>query len=225
MPATVLRVVGRGLISFVTLLILARLLGKQQLGQLSFFEYITGITIGSMAAALTVNLTEQGWVYWVGLVTWTGLTLLVQFLALKSRRAAKTLAGDPDVVIARGQILEDALRRNRYRYDELLAQLRRQSIFDVREVEFAVLETSGELSVLRKSADGKARHLPAVVVQEGVICADGLRASGHDEAWLWERLKARGIDALKEVTVAMVTPDGDLYVDIYEDREDHGLVH
>lgn len=224
MPATVLRVVGRGLISFVTLLILARLLGKQQLGQLSFFEYITGITIGSMAAGLTVDLTEQGWIYWAGLVTWTGLTLLVQFVALKSRRAAKTLAGDPDVVIARGRILESALRRNRYRFDELLAQLRRQGIFDVREVEFAVLETSGELSVLRRSADGQPKHLPLVVVQEGEVCGPNLEASGHDRAWLQERLDARGVRSLKEVTVAVVTPDGDLYVDTYEDGGTDTLV-
>ncbi len=210
----------RGVISFVTLLILARALGKQQLSQLSFFEYITGITIGSLAASLTVDLNSRAWLPWVGLVTWAGLTLATQLLALRSRNVASFLAGEPVVIIHHGRILEDNMRRNRYRFEELFMQLRMQGIFDLSEVEFAVLETTGQLSVMRRSADpfGHRPNLPVTVVQEGKILHDKLAESGRDEDWLQESLRRKGVRALSDITVAVIEPKGDLYVDTYDDR-------
>lgn len=216
MPPTLL-VLARGVISFATLLILARLLGKQQLGQLSFFEYITGITIGSMASSLTVDLNTRAWLHWVGLCTWAALTFAVQSAALRSRRVAAALAGEPEVIVSRGRILEGNMRRNRYRYEDLFAHLRQQGIFDLHQVEFAVLETTGELSVLQRSPGKVARHLPLLLVQEGEILRDNLKVAGRDEPWLIGELQNRGVASVAEVTVAVLSPEDDLYVDTHDD--------
>jgi len=215
MPLSLL-VVMRGVVSFGTLLILARALGKQQLSQLSFFEYITGISIGSIAAGLTIDLTEPVWVHWVGLCTWAGLTLLVQSLSLRSRKVAAALAGVPEVIISHGRILEGNMRRNRYRFEDLFTQLRQQGVFDLHDVEFAVLETTGKLSVLRKGT-ADMHNLPALLVQEGEVLRENLRAAGRDEAWLSTALMQKGVHSVESVTVAVLGPGGRLYVDTRKD--------
>ena len=121
-------VMVRGIIAFFTLLIFARLLGKQQISQLTFFDYVLGITIGSIAANLTTDLTSRAWPHWVGLAVWTILVLALQWLTLKWRYASKYIDGEPTVVIMNGKIMEDAMRKLRYRTSELLEQLRQKCI-------------------------------------------------------------------------------------------------
>lgn len=216
MPLTLL-VVIRGAISFITLLIIARVLGKQQLGQLTFFEYITGITIGSFASSMTVDLNSRVWLHWVGLCTWAGLAFLTQVLALRSRNVASFLGGDPVLIIRHGRILEENMRQNRYRFEELFMQLRQQGVFDLHEVEFAILETTGQLSVMTRNAGrGRPLRLPVIVVQEGEVLEEALSGVGRDRAWLEGELNRRGVGSLADVTVAVVDPEGKLYVDTYK---------
>jgi uncharacterized membrane protein YcaP (DUF421 family) len=212
LPITVL-VLLRGVISFFTLFILARALGKKQLSHLSFFEYITGITIGSIAASLTVDLNTRGWIHLVGLMTWAGLTALVQWLAIRNRRMATYLTGGPVVLIRHGRILERNMRDNRYRYEDLFTQLRQHGIFDMNNVAFAVLETNGELSVM---CQGEHAALPILLVQEGRVLHEHLAEAGVTADWLRDALTQKGVQSLKEVTVAVLVPNGDLYVDTYK---------
>lgn len=210
---------ARTILSFVSLLLLARLLGKQQLSQLTFFEYITGITIGGLAASITTDTSGTAWLWWLGLCAWSALTMLVQFLALKNRRMSNLLTGRPSLVISNGKILEANMRRDRYRYEELLCQLRQHGIFDLAEVEFAVLESTGQLSVMRRG-QGRAeseghlpQHLPRVLVQEGEILRENLQWSGFDATWLEGSLRQRGITDISQVKVAVLRPNGELWVD------------
>src|SRR5690606_40630494 len=106
-------VVVRGAIAFFTLLIFARLLGKQQMANLTFFDYINGITIGSIAGSLATDLSTKAFAHWMGLTTFVALTLLFQFLTLKSRYLAKVIDGEPVMVIANGKILEKNLAASR----------------------------------------------------------------------------------------------------------------
>lgn len=216
-------IVFRGLISFITLLILARALGKQQLSHLSFFDYITGITIGSIAAALTVDLNTQAWLHWVGLLTWTGLTVLVQYIVLRNRKVATYVTGEPVVVISNGKILEQNMKRSRYTFEELFMQLRQQSVFDVNDVAYAVLENNGQLSVLAKTDMPNKRREPVwnpslVLVHQGQVVREKLQEAGVDEAWLYKELRRNGIRSMDDVTVAVMGPGGDLYVDTHQDR-------
>src|SRR5690625_2352857 len=90
-------VVVRSIIAFFTLLIFARILGKQQISQLTFFDYIAGITIGSIAASLTTDLTSRAWPHWVGLFMWALLVLIFQMVILKGRSLAKYVDGEPAI--------------------------------------------------------------------------------------------------------------------------------
>ena len=140
-------VIVRGIIAFFSLLIFARLLGKQQISQLTFFDYVLGITIGSIAASLTTELDSRAWVHFVGLVVWTASVLVLQLISEKWRYASKYVDGEPVVVVMNGKIMEDTMKKLRYRAVDLMEQLRDKGVFDLNEVEFAILETNGKLSV------------------------------------------------------------------------------
>ncbi len=143
-------VLVRSIIAFFTLLIFARMLGKQQISQLTFFDYVLGITIGSIAASLSVDITTRAWPHWVGLATWTGAVLVLQVVSVKSKLGDRYLTGEPSIVIMNGQIMEKTMAKLRYTTSDLLEQLRDKGVFDLNKIGFAVLETNGQLSVLLK---------------------------------------------------------------------------
>ncbi len=107
-------VLVRSIISFFTLLIFARLLGKQQISQLTFFDYTLGITIGSIAGSLSTDLNSRAWPYWVGLFSWAILGLLMQKVTLKWNYASKYIGDQPTIVIMNGKVLEDSLKKTRF---------------------------------------------------------------------------------------------------------------
>jgi len=219
----------RGIISFFTLLIFARILGKQQVSELTFFDYILGITIGSIAASLTTDLSSRAWPHWVGLATWTAAVWFLQWISLRSRAVAKYINGEPVILIMNGQIMERNLRRMRYTLDELLMQLRQQNIFDLKTVEFAILETNGKISVLRKSqfapvtpADlnipTQYEGLSIELIYDGRIIDTNLKRVNLDRTWLEKQLNAQGIKKPGEVFLALLNTEGELYVNRYQDQ-------
>lgn len=222
-------VLVRGIISFFSLLIFARILGKQQISQLTFFDYILGITIGSTASTLTTDLTSRAWPHWVGLITWSSLSLLLQYITLKSKKASDYLDDVPAVVIMDGKILEDAMRKSKYRLGELLEQLRDKDVFDLTQVAFAVLEKDGQLSVLKKAEyqpvtpkDMKLSvskvALSSEIIYDGLIIDENLKKIKKDMNWLLAKLKENNISSPSEVFVASFTPPNTLYFDLYKDH-------
>ena len=222
-------VIVRGLIAFFTLLIFTRLLGKQELSQLTFFDYINGITIGSIAASLTTNLNSRALNEWTGLATWTAAVLLLHLITLKSRYFSKFLDGEPTVVIMNGQIMDKTMKKMHYRISELMAQLREKGIFDISQVEFAILETSGQLNVLKKSSyqpvtphdldlPTKYMGLSVELISDGKIIEQNLKQIQLDRFWLEDQLKAQGINDPSEVFLALIDTQGNLYIDKYTDN-------
>jgi uncharacterized membrane protein YcaP (DUF421 family) len=219
----------RGLISFVTLLIFARILGKQQISQLTFFDYVLGITIGSTASSLTTDLDSKAWPHWVGLITWTGAVFLTQLVSLKWRSVHKYLNGEPTVVIMNGNIMEKTMKKIRYTTDDLLEQLRLAGEFDIGKVEFAVLETNGQLSVLKKTQyqpvtphdlklSTNYQGIGAELIYDGVIIDQNLQQVNLDRKWLYAELKKHGIKRTSEVFLALLDSSGSLYIDTYKDH-------
>lgn len=222
-------VLVRGIIAFFALLIFARILGKQQMGQLTFFEYILGITIGSIAAELTVDLSSRAWPHFVGLSVWFLLTLVLQMITMKSRKLAQYIEGEPTVVIMNGKILEKALRKMRFRVSDLLEMLRSKDIFDIVEVEIAILEIGGTLSVLKKAQfqtitrkdmkiSASNKGLNTDLIYDGIILEPNLIKKNLTKAWLIEELKKHNIKDISEVFYATINSSGELYIDKYEDN-------
>ncbi|MBZ9689118.1 DUF421 domain-containing protein [Clostridium estertheticum] len=218
----------RGIIGFFTLLIFTRVLGKQQISQLTFFDYVVGITIGSTASSLTTDLTSRAWPHWVGLFTWTVLCLILQLITLKSKTVEKYLDGEPTIVIANGKILEESMKKFRYTIGDLLEQLRDKDVFDLGDVAYAVLEKNGQLSILKKAEcdsvtpkDLKIKasiaNIDVEVIYDGTILQDNLTSINRNEKWLMTKLKKKGINDANEVFLATYNATSGLFIDRYED--------
>ena len=207
----------RAILTFIILMLYARILGKQQISQLTFFDYVIGITVGSIAATMTIDLRIRFLPQLIGLTTWIGLALLLQVASLKSRKLSKIIDGEPVVIVHNGKILEDHLAKVRLKNAELLETLREKGVFNISDVEFAILESDGNVSVLKKSqrqpVTPEDLHLstsyegiPTELVVEGKIVRENLEELGQTEKWLLDELKKQGINNLGEVMYASLIP-------------------
>lgn len=226
----IIEVTLQTLLAFGAIFIYTRILGKQQIGQLTFFEYITGITFGSIAGVLATDVGPLKTVlHFVSLTVFAGLTLLMGYLTLESRPARKLISGEPTVVVHNGKILEENLKKMRYNTDELLMQLREKDIFQLGDVEYAILEPNGSLSVLPKSQKrpltpqdlGMPTSYEGVgteLVMDGRILFENLRQVNLDEKWLLDQLRQRGVSDLRQVVLAVLDSGGNLLLDVREDN-------
>lgn len=225
----------RGIIAFFSLLVFTRFLGKKQISQLTLFDYVLGITIGSIAATMTTDLSSRAWPHWVGLLTWVAAGLGVDFLTTKSRYAAEYIEGEPTIIIMNGKILEDNMRKLRYNATNLQQQLRGKDIFDLNEVHFAVLEPNGELSVLKKPelqpVTPKDMKIPVSntgigidLIYDGVIIDINLKQINRSRKWLKSELKKYGVKNPSEVFLATFEASGSLYVDKFKDKIEKSMV-
>lgn len=219
----------RGIIAFFTLLIYTRLLGKQQVSHLTFFEYVLGITIGSIASSMTVDLSSRAWPHFVGLTTWFLAVYILQIITVKFRKVSIFIDGKPAIVIVNGKILEEVLRTNRFKLSELLEMLRDKGVFDVAEVDYAIIETSGKLSVLKKpqyqsltpmdmKIKTNRKGLSTELIYDGKVLNDNLKQRNLNYAWLKEVLAKEGIKTIKDVFLMTIDEGGNIYIDLYKDQ-------
>ncbi len=222
-------VLVRSIIGFFTLLIFAKILGKQQISQLAFFDYVLGITIGSIAADLATDLSSRAWPHWVALLTWAALGYLMEFITMKWRYAAKYIEGEPTIVIMNGKIMENALRKMQFRVSDIMELLRNKDVFDLSQVDFAIIEPNGQLSVLRKpeyepltakdmNITKKPSGISTELIYDGILIEENLRQLNKSKKWLMDQLKSKGIKDISEVFLATLNPAGSFYVDKYEDH-------
>ena len=165
--------------AFIVLLIMTRLMGRKQLSQLTFFNYITGIALGSIAADIASESKTHFLNGITSLVWWSVLTILVGFVGIKSARARMAIDGQSVVVIKRGKILENELRKIRLNIDDLSMLLREQKVFSVKDVENAVFEPNGKLSIMLK--EGKQ---PVTKKDQNIFyCRTNIHPNGTGIGW------------------------------------------
>lgn len=134
--------------SFLTLFILDKLMGHRQISQMSFFDYVVGITIGSIAAEMATNL-DKSWYYGViAMSVYAAIEILFSFLSRKSTKARKVLNGNPIILISGGKISKSALKKAKININDLIIQARNQGYFDISEIDYAVMEDNGSISFL-----------------------------------------------------------------------------
>lgn len=222
----------RATFAFGVLLLLTRLLGRQQFSQLTFFDFVTGTTIGGIGALMAANLTVNIWGAFVALLAFMVLLILNGYVSLESRPLRKLLRGEPVVVVHNGKILEGNMALMRYSADDLMTQLREKGFFNPADVEYAILETDGELSVLAKSQNRpvtpKDLNLPTSyegvnteLIVDGKIVEQNLAQNKLSKKWLEDQLETQGIYSIGEVYYASLGTDGQLFVDKKQDTLDH----
>ena len=234
MPAWI-EVILRTLSAVVVLFLLTKILGKRQVSQLSLFEYITGITIGSMAAYVSLEIDGSWHLGIISLCVWGVVSLGIEYLQLKSKKIRDMTDGKATVLIRHGKVLEEQLKKEKLTIDELLEQLRKKNVFQVADVEFAVMEPSGDISVLLKKENRpltakeigmkvSSDEAPKTVIMDGKIVSEGLLESGFQQEWLYTELEKMGVQ-LEEVFLGQVDSFGQLHVDLYDDQQEQPTVH
>lgn len=212
--------------SFFAILLLARIIGKKQLSQLTFFHYITGITIGSISAEIAAQAETPFWDGIISLIWWSLLTVFISFISLKNKKARILFDDKPTVLVKDGVILPKALKKERLHSDELTMLLREKDIFSLDEVLHVTLETNGKIGVMKQPgsrnaekqdvgvANTQPQHFPTEVISEGHIIYQNLTQLNLTEEWLLRKLRKKNIEDLSEVYFAQVLENGSLYISI-----------
>jgi len=226
----VIEVTIQTFLAFFSILFFTRLLGKQQIAQLSFHDYVNGITFGSIAAVLATDLSQRTWQHLIGLFLFALLTFLMEWITIKSRKARKVIEGEPLVLVHNGKILEDNMKKARFNLKELAAQLRKNNLFDVDQVEYAILETDGSLSVMPKpeyrsltpqdmGLSFAPEAIPATIIIEGKLLTPNIKQHNLNRVWIKEQLQSHGVDDIQDVFMASYDPSKQkLYIDLYDDE-------
>jgi uncharacterized membrane protein YcaP (DUF421 family) len=210
----------RTIILYFVLMAGLRLMGKRQIGELEPSELVLTLIISDLAA---VPMQDFGipLVYGVlPIVTLLCLSMILSFCNLKSVRFRSLLCGQPAMIIREGRLVQRAMAKNRFTVDELYEQLRGQGITDLASVKYAILETSGKVSVLPYTKDSPMTPkvmgaevsddvtLPVLLINDGHVMSENLRQSGYNETWLTKQLQERRLASPKEVFLLTVDETG-----------------
>jgi len=217
----------RAIILYIIVLIVMRLMGKREIGQLQPFELAISIMIADLAS---IPMTETGIPISNGIIPILGLLvmhLLISMLNLKSNRAREIICGKPRILIYRGKIVEKALKKERYSINELQEKLRSKDIMNLGDVEFAILETSGEITVVQKPNKRNAipedfgilpeyEGLSYDLIIDGKIMSDNLKKIGKNHQWLRKQIEKFGLNT-EDVFVATIDGKGQFFCQKRED--------
>jgi uncharacterized membrane protein YcaP (DUF421 family) len=217
-----LQILLKSVSAILALFLLARVMGKKQISQLSFFDYVAGITIGSIAASFAVDKRIGYLQGLTGMAVITLFTLALSFASLKSFRARKLLEGKPAILIQHGKILEENLKKSRLSVDDLLEECRLKDVFNIEDVEYAIFETKGELSILLKpqclpltplgmGMQAAGSGVCTNIVVDGCVLRGNLSLLGHDERWLNAELIKLNMKGAESLLLCCVDGNGKLY--------------
>ncbi len=199
---------------YFAILVIFRLMGKREIGELNVLDLVVFIMIGEMAVVAIENHSEPVVNTLLPMVVLLGIQIMLALFSLRSSRIRKLIDGKPSILINKGKIDEKEMRRQRYNFDDLLMQLRSKDIDNIADVEFAILETSGQLSVVKKS---KSKNKPASYTEPlivgGKIQQNNLKKSNKTEAWLRGELQKRGYGDIGRISFCSYQ-DGAFYIDL-----------
>lgn len=207
-----LEILWRSALAFAVLFMFTRIMGKRQISQLTFFEYTTGITIGSIASEMCTQTNEPFYEELIAMAVFAGLTLLLSIITGKSIRARRFLNSVPTILIDNGEIVAENMKKTHFDINDLTSEARLAGYFNLSDVMYAVLETNGKVSFLPKSSKRplNPQDMSVTVTQEG-LCAnviiDGrvlennLKSIGKDENWLYKKLSGKNTAGILLATV------------------------
>ncbi|OIJ15269.1 DUF421 domain-containing protein [Anaerobacillus arseniciselenatis] len=222
-------VIIRTFIAFILMMILARLMGKRQITQITYFDYIVGITIGSIAAELTFSPHIRMSNFIVGMVIWAFVPIILSKIELKSVKFRTLMEGSTTTLIKDGQILEKNLKKEHLTIDEMMLLLRKKDIFKISDIQTAILEKNGEITVMKKSELQpitakdvglvvEKESAPCIVIMDGNVLNKTLTDYGYTKEWLLGEIKKQGANDFADVFLAQIDSLGNVYVDLFNDK-------
>lgn len=203
------------IIGFFTLLMVVRLLGKKELSQLTPVDLIYLLVLGGLLEGSIYDENVPFWEVPYAAFLWAGLIYIFDFIIRKFDSLRPLLKGKPTVLIRNGKLDVEALRKTKFESEQLRSLLRQQGVFTLTEVKYAVLEPSGDLSVMQKPSTEKKDPFSYLIVDEGLLIRDTLAELGVDEHWVRTQLEAEGYTKLEQVFYAEWSEENGFFVVTY----------
>ena len=207
----------RTIILYISVLIALRIMGKGEIAEMNAFDLVITLLIAEVAA---IPMQDNSIPLIYGVASITGLIfieILISYITLKSRTISKILSGNPAILISKNNLNYKQLKKERISIEELLEELRTQGYFNLRDVQYAILETDGDLSVVpspsydsSKTSDFK--HLPLPVIIDGKIVKDNLNELNKDDKYISKILKSNNIKSAKDVLICIVDENDDIFI-------------
>ena len=215
----------RTAILYLLVIIVMRIMGKRQIGELQPFELVIAIMISDLASVAMQNTGVPLVNGIIPILTLLVAQLLFSYIGLKSAKTRAIISGRPTVLIENGKLKEQALKKEMFTINELLEQLRIKNISNISDVEFAILETNGQLSVIPKSQkrplnpedlniQTEYEGLPLDLIVDGNVNTANLKTANLDEKWLSDELKKFAVENIKDVLFASLDSSGNLYFQV-----------
>ncbi|MBQ8546629.1 MAG: DUF421 domain-containing protein [Clostridia bacterium] len=213
----VIKIIGTALLSVTALFVIAKIMGHKQVAQLDFFDYVSGITIGSIGAELATNL-EEPWKPLIALGIYGVVSILLSLLTHKFPKTRKYINGTPTILMNNGKLYRKNLKKAKLDLSEFMLLCREQGYFDLNEIQTVVFEHNGKLSILPKAANrpatpsdlkitAEATHIGTEIIMDGRIIGENLKRMGLDQKWLDKQLKEQGFKSAKDVFLAICDSD------------------
>ena len=207
-------VILASLLSAAILFVIAKMIGHKQVAQLEFFDYITGITIGSIAAELATTLDKPWWKPTLSMIVFGRVTVALSFAARKFQRSCKYINGSPTIIMNNGKLYRENMKKAKLELSEFLLLCRQEGYFELDDIQTAVFEYNGRLSILPVSTKRpmnpadmgitpKPAHIATEVIMDGRIIGDNLRRRGLDETWLKKELEKQSCRNASEIFLGL----------------------
>ena len=206
----VLKVIFASLFSAAILFLIAKLIGHKQVAQLEFFDYITGITIGSIAAELATTLDDPWWKPTIAMIVFGLVTVVLSIVTRKFPKSRKFVNGTPTIVMNDGKLYRDNMKKAKLELSEFLLLCRQAGYFNLNDIQTAVFEYNGMLSILPVSKKRplnpedmklttKSEHIGTEIIMDGRVMGDNLKRKGLNDEWLRKEIQNQGYQSAKEI--------------------------
>lgn len=217
-----LKLILTSLFSAITLFVIAKTIGHKQMSQLDFFDYITGITIGSIAAEMATEL-EEPWKPLVAMLVYGLITFLLSLITRKLPRSRKFINGTPTIIMNNGKIYRKNLKKAKIDLSEFMVLCRQEGFFNLNDIQTAIFEYNGRLTILPKSAKRpinpedmqlapQEEHIFTEVIMDGRILNENLKRMGLNNIWLEKQIKKQGYKKAEEIFLAVCDENNTLSI-------------
>lgn len=217
----VLQVVLASLFSAVILFIIAKVIGHKQVAQLEFFDYITGITIGSIAAELATTLDKPWWKPMISMLVFGSITVALSIITRRFAKSRKFINGMPTIIMDDGKLYRENMKKAKLELSDFLLLCRQEGYFNLNDIQTAVFEYNGKLSILPVSTkrplnpedmelNPKPEHTGTEIIMDGRVMDDNLKRKGLNDDWLQKELKKQDYKSTKEIFLGICYDENQL---------------
>lgn len=222
----ILTIIFRTLFLYFFILLVFRMMGKREIGQLSALDFVVSIMIAEMAVMSIEDPKTPMLRTIVAMGVLLAIQLILAYISLKSEKIRHAVDGEPTTIVDRGKVDEEEMRRQRYNFDDLLVQLRENNVRNLSDVEFAILEPTGKLSVYKKQDNENQNQqqsfdqdldIPLPLILDGKVQNKHLERIHQTPLWLRQQLRQLGFKDIKNISYCELQPDGTFFIDLKDE--------